>query len=316
VSSIADQGHCFDAEIARAKRVSSRSRKFILATKQKLVAHEEWLHRHNRLWQEDLKQSQRRTQLLHAIRVCKRLACSPIVLVRLTCRALFHGTVGALKCCGRPSVGQYSFVGLTGQAGLHAIIGIAVVTLLTVGVVRAAKPVAPSEVILAILPETQNSVRLAAVASGEALGRVGRRDASARAHPGFALIPSVSIPESLPLSGEDTVAMVLMTPFPSPKSAPDSAVPRSAEILEDSVVQHEVIGTTPQTAPLATTPDVEAMKTAAVSPRPRSGEAEAGPKLKLTAERQVAEVPLSQKPKPRLAIQKSKSSGFVPYSNW
>lgn len=101
MSSVIDGANHFDVDIARAKRDLFRSKRFIVATKRELEAHEQWLHRHNLLWQGDLKRSQRRIQWQRAIRVCTHLAVSLIFLVPPICRALLHGSIWFVKLCGR-----------------------------------------------------------------------------------------------------------------------------------------------------------------------------------------------------------------------
>jgi hypothetical protein len=198
------------------------------------------------------------------------------------------------------------------------VLGIVAITLLTVGVVRAAKPAAPSEVILAVLPEIQSPIRLAAVAPRKVpLGCAVMRGPSASAPPGFTLVTSVSSPEPLPLSGRDIIAstMLLMTPFPSPKVPPGFSILRSTEVPEAPPLSNTKIASIfLYTTPLVTPADVEATRRASAAPRPPVGEPEARPEPKLATQ---AELPrLSPKPKPKLATQKRQTWGFVPHSSW
>jgi hypothetical protein len=199
----------------------------------------------------------------------------------------------------------------TSPAIFGLVLGIAAITLLTVGAFRAAKSVAPSEVILAVLPKSQSQVRLAAVAPGEVpLGRAVVRGPAAGAAPGFTLVTSVSIPEPLPLSGKNIIAstMLLMTPFPSPKVPPGFSILRSTEVPEATPLSKTKIAG----ILLFTTPaDVEATKPATAAPKPT----EATLRPKLATQGRQAEL-LAPSPKPSLAIQKRQRWRFVPHSSW
>jgi hypothetical protein len=261
-------------------------------------------------------------------------------------RGLFGATDQSRQNC---SVRRYLSMDWTTSAMLGPVLGIAAITLLTVGAVRAAKP-APSEVILAVLPEIQNSALLAAVSPGEVpLGRAVMRDPLASAPPGFALITSVSIPEPLSLSEKGIIAstMLLMTPFLPPRAPPGFSILRATEVPEALPLSHkEITGMILLTTPLATPADVEATKPAPAALRPAAGEPEAKPNPKLATERRQAELPwlgpkpqpresearpkpklaaesqqaelpeLSPKPQPRLATRKRQRWDFVPHSSW
>ena len=96
-----DDTHPFDGDVARAKSELFRSRRFIATAQRELEAHEQWLHRHDVLWQEDLKQCQRRIERKRAYSARKDLAFSLMLFMARTCRALLYKAVQLLKLCGR-----------------------------------------------------------------------------------------------------------------------------------------------------------------------------------------------------------------------
>lgn len=214
-------------------------------------------------------------------------------------------------------VRRYFVVDWTAQAAVVLIFGIATVTLVALGVVLVTKPVAPAEVVVAVLPQTETSVRLTAATPGELpSGHGGMRDPSARTTPGFTLIKSASISRPLLPSEKDVIAstMFLMTLLPSPEAPPrrSAEAPRARPLLNT-----KIRGTTLATKPLAMLPDVQATKSTPALPVPKAEKPQPRPKPRLTTESQVAEVSRhSQKPKPRLAIPKRQTSAFVPHSNW
>jgi len=366
VSNFVGHVHGFDGDVARAKKELFRSRRSIATAKRELEAHEQWLHHHDLLWQKDLKQCQRGIKRQRAIRVRKHLAFSLILFVLRTCRALLHGAVRLLQGCGRGisistswfaertrvktqsrCVRKDYFVGWTRQATL-GILGVAAVTLLTVGAV---KPLGFGEVIVSIRPEIQSPVRLAAVAPEKILlSHPGTREPSPGVAPGFTLTMSVPIPEPPPLSGKDIVSMMLLTtplalaPANAEVTQPAPAAPRSLAgkpkakprpELAAQMQQAELPSVRPKpTSRLATTPlalapaNAEVTQPAPAAPRSLAGKPKANPRRELAAQMQQAELPpLRPKPTSRLATQSVEGSrewrldprprsGFVPHPSW
>jgi len=215
-------------------------------------------------------------------------------------------------------VRRYFIADWIAQAAVALIFGIATVTLVALGVVLVAKPVAPAEIVVAVLPQAETSVRLNAATPGEVpLGHGGMRDPSASTTPGFTLIKSASISQPLLPSEKGVIAstMFLMTILPSPKAPPSVATRRSAEAPRARpLLNTKIGGTTLATKPLAMLPDVQTTKSTPASPVPKAEKPEPRPKPRLTTESQVAEVSRhSEKSKP---TPKRQTSAFVPHSNW
>ena len=85
-----------EPKVVRAKRASRRSRNLIVAARDELEGHQQWLENHRVAWAEDVKLYERRLASKLRIGACQRLALGLLLIGPITCLALLRLTARLL----------------------------------------------------------------------------------------------------------------------------------------------------------------------------------------------------------------------------
>ena len=319
MSSLVDHASRFDADVALVKGASVALKKIIAAAKRMLDKYERGVQHHNIYWEEYLRQRQRLMVHQRAARLCKLFFVSVMRLLFATFRAFPSGAVWLLHYLGhRVLTRSYSFTESTRTVdeGMSAVpwarlktpvlyLPIAVLSLVTVGMLPTAKPLSEVELVVQILPEAQGSTTSTSAVRGKALDEAAQASSpSPNVTSGLAgaSLSSATVSEHLPVSANDSAGMMLLTPQtnPNPETTTGAGDLAPTDIAEPR--PQPVTDTTSGITPTTASAPSQVVEAAPAMLRPAADKPE--PTSEALQLRQTSSTNRVQR------------RGFVPHSNW